>query len=261
VLSRNLQTGRERKLPALARSLNGLREEVIDSQAVSPDGKWFLRSERWGECLLAEVNGSRSHLYPSLDNYSYRSVLWLADSRRWLEFFNLNGTTRGLRLHDVTRPKYSLDLPIRGRQQLLCRIEVVQDLDNAVAAFGPDQDLGLSEPGGKMRIYTLSLRNASRPRLLANIQIPRGSTEWRCSVSPDGRFVAFDAAVRLPDDRCRTEVWTCDVRGKGMNRIGSLLTKNIGPTDPAPHLWLRWLPSGRKLCFDWHDRLYTIPSR
>jgi len=255
------RTGRDARLPGLTRALAEMEPEIVDDEDVSPDGKWLLWSERWGRCLLASVKGTETRTCPEDDDGCYRWVRWLPDSRRWLEFFGCNGRAHHVLLHDVRRPKLAQHVPVAGREDALCSIKCVLSLDRAVGIMGPDRDLGLSEPNARAEVFRLGLLPPTPVRKVGVVSVPRGSPRSVPHLSPGGDRIAWEIVVRLPGSLCRTEAWVCRTDGAAMRLVGSVTSVSDSDTSSPPSLRLQWLPGGRRLSFEWQDRLYTVPVR
>jgi hypothetical protein len=170
------RTGRDTRLPGLTRALASLEPEIVDSDAVSPDGKWLLWSERWGHCLLASVRGTARYTYPEDDDGCYRQVLWLRDSRRWLEVFRNGRHVHHVRLHDVRRPRRWRTIPVAGRQGRLADIDIVLSLGRAIGLAGPDRDLGVSAPNRVAVVTEVGIVPSTPVRPIAVVPVPPGAT-------------------------------------------------------------------------------------
>jgi len=253
----DLRTGPDQPLPGLSEAMDELGPEVIDSDAPSPDGRWLLISDRWGDCLLAAVDGSRQYRYPSLDTGCYRSVFWMPDSRHWIEYFWDGGNY--LVLHDVRHPGLSRSLPVGGKAGLLSSLGAVFSVSRAIAIVESDEDSG--RPVHSVSVVQFSLDGSRPTRKLATIHAPHDTSDFDCSLSPKADRIAWDVAVRLPGDRCRSEVWVCDVDGRHMRRVGSIIRYGIRPDESPDYVGVKWMPGDQRLWFTWDDRLYTIGAR
>jgi hypothetical protein len=200
---RNIRTGLEQKLPGLTEARNSLQEEVVDSQGVSPDGKWFVCSARWGDCLLAEVNGRRNRIYPNAfsdDNYD-RSLFWMADSRHWLENYG-NGSSRKMLLHDVDHPKSTISIPIGNKGDLLGDLEMVISPQDAIAIADPDP-AGGDENWAPLNpthphlvdVYRLSLDTRAAPKTHYQVPVPGNAAHYELALSPKGDRIAWEVTT------------------------------------------------------------------
>jgi hypothetical protein len=278
IYARNIRTGRERKLTGLTKAIEDFGGEVVDDQNVSPDGKWYLWSQRWGGCLLASVNGKRQHLYDSADDECYRSLLWMTDGYHWLENYYLNGKTKHLVLHDVRDPKTAITFPITGREELFCHLQCILSPQEmvAVAVLEPDvDDLGRAAPNSHILVYKLSLDTRAKPHAPYRIAVPRGSPDYVYAVSPRGDRIAWGVTITRGDSLMTrlhrvfrfikpkqwqsTEIWICNLDGSGMREIGNVL-EPPSEDGESPWLDLQWLPGGKCLSFEYKDALYTVPA-
>lgn len=255
----NLKTGRETRLPYLTRALNSFSHEIIDSRGISPDGKWFLWSNRWGNTLVTEVNGP--HHYESLNQDSgdnYKTVFWLPDSRHWLENFNVNGKTHWLVLHDVKKPNAATMLPTGSRSGVLTSVDRIISLKRAIAVVDRGHTFERTADRHIVHVYQLDLTNEHDTRQIATLHVPRG-LDYLCTVSPRGDRIAFPLKIRNPKGGYRLEIWTCDIHGRHVRTLGHVTQDASAEGDPSLYLDLHWLPSGKQLGFTWDDALYTIP--
>lgn len=257
----DLRTRHDTLLPSLTGALNSVNPEIVDSMAVSPDGRWFAWSERWGCCLVAQVKGRRRYLYPEDDDGCYRRVLWMADSRRWLEMFHVNGRVHHLILHDVTRPVLARMLPLRDQRGLLANISQVTDLSHAIALtkqdLGPDDMRPRARTVQVWRVAPDGRRPAAR---IASMRAPGASRVNRAEVSPRGDRIAWEFVTRRPDQSWLCDLWVSRIDGSRLRRIGSVIARGESDDDSAPTLNAGWLPDGRRASFVWKDRLYTVAA-
>jgi len=289
IYKRNIDTQQDTKLPGLTASRQELAAEVEDSQCISPDGKWFLCSARWGRCLLAEVNGTRHYSYPDAEaGECYRDTLWLPDSRHWLERYGVNSQTYCVLLHDTQHPSLSIRLPVAAHSTA-ARMEKVAMPDAAVVVDGPDQETNdLGEPvvraaSPKTRQVSISLvpwRTGGRPFARYSVSVPFGVRNDDLKISPDARYVAWKVTtqstaplqlwlhrylpyLRFPKYRS-TAIWASRIDGKDRHEIGHV----IETTDASEENEtlsesvldeLKWLPDGRHLSFEYKNALYTAP--
>ena len=280
---RNVRTGRDEKLAAFTEARNDFATEVVDDQRVSPDGRWFVCSDRWGECLLAEVNGAHHYTYPSADSANYRSLLWMPDGHHWLEGYVNGGSASRLILHDTEHPQSSVSIPIRSEreQELFGSLEAAVSLQEGISIVAPDHDTGGLDvaPAGfdtpiVLTISWVSLDASARVRAEFRVNVPGQIGHYRLRVSPQGNRIAWQVtALRedvgrrwmhryLPFVRehlyRRTQVWVSRSDGSGMREIGSIIEQP--GEEKAGELFLQWLPGGRRLSFEYKEVLYTVPA-
>lgn len=274
----NIKTGREQKLPGLTQARDHLPAETVDDQCVSPDGRWFLCSARWDQCLLAEVNGTRYHLYDSADDSAYRSFRWMPDSRHWLEEYGDGGRTSHLILHDTEHPDFKEAIPVGKNGDVLVTLRAVISRQDAITLVDADPDTEDSPSSAvSPRTFILSrisLDAPASPRAQFRLTMPPGSSPYRVEVSPHGDRLAWCTTTLKADatrkwlhrflpflqapTRPRTEIWTCDLNGDRMHLIGSLLLQPDDDSHPIGSL--QWLPDGKHLSFEYRDHLYTVPA-
>lgn len=280
IYRRNIRTKQEQKLDALTKIRDEFGGEVIDSQAVSPDGKWFLCSTRWGPCLLAAVDGSRQFLCTSKNDDSYRSVYWLSDSRHWLEALR-NNDKRLLFLHDVEHPEQAMPLPIpEKKREVYHSLERVLSMQEAIAIEKGDED----KPR-ELTISRFSLDKTADPVVQKRTEVPFESqreetldasiASYETLLSPRGdRLACWGLVERTnatqewlhrflpsikPRVELRGELWVCDLTDGHWHEIGHIVTE---PTEEETHFHVRfqWLPGGKRLSFQYKDALYTVPA-
>ena len=256
----------------------------MDSQAVSPDGRWYLCSNRWDDCLLAEVGGKRSYRYPSRNSDCYRHVLWMADGRRWLENFLVNGFSHRLVLHDVANPKLSTAIPLADKAALYGHLQAARDPKTLIAVVNPNDDIGYNTDGSPPapptdpRFVVTRFGLQDRAPLIAQYHVmpPHGSADATYWVSPQGDRIAWQVtteqqnpmlalahriipSIQAPNVQT-IEFWVSEINGGNMHELGlieSPLTKESG--EPV---WLNveWLPGDRTLSFEYDSKLYTITA-
>jgi hypothetical protein len=289
IYKRNIATGQETKLPGLTASREQLYAEVEDSQCVSPDGKWFLCSARWGECLLAEVNGTRHYLYPDAEGgLCYRKTLWLPDSRHWIERYGINAQTHRLLLHDTQNPKLSVPLPLKANSTAEAMDRVVPP-DIAVVVDWPEEgmdDFGEPlvtadlPPTKQVPLSLVPWRAGGKPFAHYSVAVPFGLEHYHFEISPDAKHLAWQVTVQRPASlqawlhrylpvvkavRYKTTaVWVSNIDGSNRHDLGHVLETANPSEDNEPQAEsllkeLKWLPDSKHLSFEYKDALYVVP--
>jgi len=284
IYRRNVKTGLEEKLAAFTEARNEFGTEIVDDQRVSPDGRWFVCSDRWGECLLAEVNGPHHYTYPSADSANYRSLLWMPDGHHWLEGYVNGGSASRLILHDTEHPGSNVSVPIRGKreQELFGTLNAAVSPQEGISIVSPDHDSDGPEvtPAEDDRSHVLtvsrvSLDASATMREEHQVTVPGRTGRYRLCVSPQGDRIAWQV-MTLREDAGRkwlhrflpflksavqrqTEVWVSRLDGSHMQQIGYIVDL---PADDSisNDLSLQWLPGGKRLSFEVKDVLYTVPA-
>ncbi len=207
IYKRDIATGQETKLPGLTAHRRTLGEEVVDSECVSPDGKWYTCSARWNECLLAEVNGTRHFLYPYTgEGDHHREILWLPDSRHWLERYGYDANLNMV-MHDTQNLKASVKLS-RNANSTLANIDMTASPDKAVLIQWPDEvmnDMGKpimkanSSPTKTVTILLMSLQSDGKPLNRCALAVPFDSRALRVQgfTNSDSRRLARSCAYRI----------------------------------------------------------------
>lgn len=287
IYRRDLRTGRDTELPGLTAARDQLSEEVIDSQCVSPDGKWFVCSARWGDCLLAEVNGKRRYLYSSVQDDAYRSILWLPDCRHWLERYGQNGRVSRMVLHDIENPQLSIPLAAASHPTAATMDAVVQP--NTAVLFQIDgrpaegeirsEDGPPTRPGRRATVSLVPWTGGGSPIARYAFEAPAGMAPYYDAVSPDAKHVLWCAATQRKSQfldflhrfwptlgtahHRSTTLWTTRIDGSRLTKLGSI----IEPTDSDEgmladgpvYLNRKWMPGGNSLSFEKDGSLYVIP--
>lgn len=285
VYRRKVKTGQEEKLPGLTAVRNDFAAEVVDDQGVSPDGCWYVCSSRWDECLLAEVNGSRHYLYPSVDSSAYRSLHWMPDGHHWLENY-VNGETLQLVLHDTENPKFSRSLlPQDARaKELFGALKAILSPQEAISVVDPNPDTdGFSDPPLQAKtpkvltVTRISLDAPATAQAQYHVTVPGGTAQYKLALSPRGDRIAWQVTTLRsdtarnwlhrflpfiqPNSRRQIEVWVSALDGSELHEVGSIEEKPNDSEQDAPVFHsLQWLPGGKSLSFEYRDVLYTVPA-
>jgi len=266
--TRNITTGSERELPGLTAAIDADDWKIVDNQCVSPDGRWFVRSGRWDNCLLASIDGSHKHIYPSLATDCYREIFWLSDSRHWIEAFGVNMECKKLVLHDVLAPGVSTSLPVSDQALLLGHLRAVPALSRAISIKLPEEE-DTPQTEGKVTITQFDLLHPGSGSRLTTMAIPGAADGCTAHVSPDGTQIAW-CAVSPAADPVRSilhkfrsaidvhpftqyVVYVSAPDGSGMREIGEVASK-----DPDDSLEIGWLPDGKSLTVEYGDSMYLV---
>ena len=121
----NVKTGREKPLLGLTQARNALGEEKVDNDSLSPDGRWYIVSERWGRYLISSIDGTNTHIGDTGSGTNYRNVVWFPDSTRWLEIFQNGSEAYQVNLHDVLRPRFCEAISLKHDALLLGKIQSI----------------------------------------------------------------------------------------------------------------------------------------
>ena len=256
----DIRTGKDVPLPDLTRHLDWLNPEIADSEALSPDGRRLIWSERWGRCMVCAVrSGARASTREDADG-SYRDVHWLPDSRRWLEVFRMNGQTRSALLHDAARPGWAQPVAVGERGALLASVRCIVASADALALEAPERDLGISDARGRVTLWRFPLLKPGPMKRVGSAPAPRGATDWQCALSPDGAQLAWEVWIPAGRNRLRGEIWVSVWDGRAPRLVGVLPIRRQEPFGGAvADIQLQWVPGGRALSFVWKDRLRLLP--
>ena len=280
---RNLKTGQQQKLPELSKTLQAFQANPPDYYVVSPDGKWLLTPTWQNHYLLAEINGKRHQDFPSLHIEAPRFLLWMQDSRHWLESYVV-GNAHKLFLRDVENPQSVQELPLAGDNRLLSYLARVISLQKAISIVPPEAEEAKSPVPPAVKVCILSLEARGKVLQEYRIPVPKRSQHNSYYVSPQGDKIAWEI-VTLSSDRMgewlqkylpflkvqphnlkRTELWVCNLDGTDMHEIGCLPhpkdqeVEAFLPGRLSPDFWsIVWLPDGKQLSFEYEDKLYTVP--
>lgn len=288
IYRKDIVTGTDTFLPGLTESRDLLGSEVVDDQMVSPDGKWFVCSARWDDCLLASVGGKLHHIYPSKDSSSYRGFYWLPDSRYWIESYRNSNI-----IHDVQNPTLAQELALAPN----LKPDAYLSRDQVVCIEWPDDQVDDAgqlhlDPGarGKTKQVVVSvrpLRKGVPPSVYHELTLPNEVERYNFKLSPDStravwlvtwhhpvpyldwlhKYLSFVRPVTMYG----TSLWIGDLDGHEAHEIGRI-EKSVDPAtdnwaDDGEHLpdaqidHVRWLPSGNSLSFEYQNALYTVPAK
>lgn len=255
IFVRNIATQQESPLPALDRLLAGQNPNMAYWR-LSPDGQWLLAAtlnRRQKPTFNAyALDGSRKVTWPVVMG-SEMEILWLPDSRRWVEF---RATLRGIRT----------------------RLHTLDGKDtNGPALNGPCAwPLGVTPNGSVINLEQMS----PRPTLMlyplhgsisssqnATVPLPASARIVEAEPSPDGGHMAYLTASSLKAplksllqslfpslDRTphpRQTLWIARADGSGL--------REVGVEDTARIAGLQWTPDGKRLSFFADDILRLLP--
>jgi hypothetical protein len=272
----------EEKLSELTKAFKDFGGETMDEQNVSPDGKWFIRSDRWGKCLQAEVNGKQKYIVDEFDGDTYRNVFWTGDSRYWLEQFRLNDDVRCIRLHDVTSSKASQDLSIGWRVAPLKDLCGLITPNKAISVSLPNWDDDQHSGTQKVVISQFSITDNEIPTT-SEAHFPAGMFVHRAYLSTRGDQILWEVRYvrstswfsmligkitgRMSKSPVRgsgfISYWISDLKGKGVRELARLHVRNMvvgydeGWIEGSPRS-LKWLPTGTAVSFELDGKLYVM---
>jgi hypothetical protein len=103
---------------------------------------------------------------------------------------------------------------------------------------------------------------------ILSIQLPWPGTVWDAIVSPRGDRIGWITQRENGDkpDEYVYDVWTSNLRGSGINRIGTMngVTEQAGVENTMPHFYwpqeLKWTPNGKMVSFRFHGALWTADA-
>lgn len=296
IYRKDIVTGQDTLLPGLTASREQFSTEVVDDQQVSPDGNWYLCSNRWGDCLLTSIEGTGHRVYPSKDDAAYRGFHWTPDSRHWIESYGEGGTIKHLILHDVRKPAFS--------QELTFDKDHVPDIflttDRGVYIDWPQETMDVAgkllldkEAVGKLKEVTISteaLQDADKLFATHTLRIPTEVKYLYFKLSPDLIHVAWLVTWQRSNSYLEwlhkyisgikpmtvqgTSLWVSDLDGRKAHEVGRI-EKAIDPSEeeetlstyrstyrvPDPLIdEFMWLPSGKAISFTYQKKLYTVPA-
>jgi len=209
-----------------------LPERAYENVAISPDGGRAVVQIREGTTRLwiyDFVRGTLTPLGPATG--SSQAPLWTPDGTHVI----YRGTRQG------TRNLYRIPVDGSGDEERLTSKPGVIQTPSSISSDGRvllfDQN-GTAEPGG-VGAWVLPLEGDRTPRRL----FPLPATGRDAQISPDGRWVAYEAIVSS-----RQEVFVAPLSGAGERRLVS----TEGGTEP---LWSR---DGRELFFQSGSRLMGV---
>ncbi len=268
VSTRNVVTGLEKVRMGLTESVNSEDWETVDYQSVSPDGKWFVRSGRWNNCVLTSIDCAHRHTYPSLATECYRNIYWLSDSRHWLEAYVVNWECKKLILHDVLKPGVSTSLPIANHPLLFGHLRAVPALSMAISIKTPEEEDN-PQSAGILTITRFDLVHPDTGRKTSIIPVPGGAEGCTACVAPDGKRIAWCTVTPSADPirmllhrfknsidahvYARYIVYVSAIDGSEMREIGE-----ISERDPDRRIEIGWLPTSNSLTVEYSNSLYVV---
>ncbi len=215
-----------------ANTLVPLPERAYENVALSPDGSRAMIQIREGTTRLWIYDFGRGTMTPlGPGTGSSQAPQWMADGTHVV----YRGTRQG------TRNLYRLPVDGSGGEERLTTKRGVIQTPTSVSADGRIllfDETGPDEPEGA-GIWVLRLDGEPAPRRL----FPLPATGHDGQLSPDGRWVAFQASVAS-----RQEIFVAPFAGSGERRLVS----TDGGTEP---LWSR---NGRELFFQSGNKLMGV---
>jgi serine/threonine-protein kinase len=209
-----------------------LPERNYENAAISPDGKRAVVQIREGVIGLWMYDFARNTLTPlGPSSGSSQAPVWTSDGARVI----YRATRKGL------RNVYWRAADGSGNEEALTTKASVVQSPSSVSSDG--QWLVFTESGaqavGGRGIWVMRLEGDRTPRHL----FPQPAGEWNGQLSPDGRWIAFQATVSS-----RSEIHVAPFPGPGPRHQVSI----EGGVDP------RWSRDGRELFFQQGVRLMRV---
>ncbi len=202
----------------------------------------------------------------------------MPDSRHWLENYGVNGTSHCVVLHDVAHPKLSQTLPLHGRGDWYCDLKCLRSSGQAISVLEPEKDD--NDHGSISTPITVLVWSLATGRLISQYQFasPLTAEHAHLWVSPQGDRIAWQVTAanadplrtwlhrlipRLQANPSPTVgLWISRLDGSHVHEIGHIVVepKAGDIDDPIPWLDVHWLPGGKKLSYEYEDRLYTVAA-
>ncbi len=190
VWKRNIVSGRETSLPLLTNIRNEFEAEVVDDQSISPDGKWYVVSERWDHFLLARTDGSYSRTIESGDGSAYRHFIWLPDSQSFIELLRLNNKINSAWIHfvDVNKKSKLLVKDVLLPEGIFFEAATPKMELIGLCIFGTRDSPNIPDVGKPIQVVQVTLDGKS----IANSINPPDMEHHRwASLSPDGKRIVW----------------------------------------------------------------------
>jgi hypothetical protein len=279
----DIVTKRETILEHLTRNRLGFEPERSEDLAVSPDGKWFAQSVRFGGSLIAEVEGPRRGESDAGGNGGlYKGIFWSADSRSWFEVFTVNKYW-GIVAHDVGSAnggeagRNVQNESIRADPSWADRARSIEAMPSIADAVSVETMGGAGNHKPFAIVSHLSF--AGQPVVVSQkqVKLPIKCLILRTAVSTNGDKIAWVASVErinrflsilhrylyfVPDPAgTELQLWISRVDGTEMRCLGVKMAEaDEGGFGDYPDQIdrLTWLAGGHKLSFEVDDKLYTI---
>lgn len=250
----DLRTGVDQPLLAL----NRLYKHAIGyGLEVSPDGKWLLWKNGQEETHWATLDG-RSHFH--VQGSIMDKILWMADSRHWVELTNESYPSRAA-IYPIKTPGASgVDEISLGSAPAEANCGMIT-LDNAlITTSGHLLVKRMGGEAGITEIVELDLTHNGTPGRSFKVRLPADVDVGDLAFSLDGEHAAWLL-------RRESRMWLCVSRlnGSQMHLIGAM---TITPKDPAnpddvlndPPSSLHWMPDGKRLTFVYKQALYRVSA-
>lgn len=279
-LSLNPMTGVQTPLTALTDTFPGVKQKVLGSWNLSPDGKWVAATANafdgsgWPGPTqeITSVDGQHQFSWAALEYTNNGTppkaqarLVWLPDSRRWLK----SESTGEVRMN-------SLDAPDRGGIPLALPAGIY-----ALIGVTPDYRLIASDTLGNVSkpitLYEIGLYPNPTPGRKFTVMMPDGAEIRDIALSPQGDRLAWSLfSKRVPPMRAflakllpslvknatpsyGISLWTSRTDGKELRELGFQEVKPNDPALPEP-VDLRWTPDGKRLSFRYKEALYVMSA-
>jgi hypothetical protein len=201
----------------------------------------------------------------------------MPDSRRWLENYGVNGRSHGVILHDAAQPKFAWRLSLQGREQWYCNLECLLSQDRAISLMSDDDNQidGPASPPVTVIVWSpITGKSISQHQYAAPLSL-ESPHYW---VSPQGDRIVWQVSRKeasplqvwlhrfLPMARIKARptvgLWISRIDGTDLHEIGHLVVPPQPDDEGDTTLWLdvHWLPGGKRLSYEYHDRLYTVAA-
>jgi hypothetical protein len=285
VLRQNVDTGEQTPLPGLTDVFN--RSEGMPWEgALSPDGKWLLWTGKENRIFCATLDGSQFRRAFKRENME-DDILWLDDSRRWVEFRReqKGGEQEGGRY--ITTEIGNLDDASQAPETLPIvagsPFNISEDIDVGNAKVQSPTHMVLPEtrweqdPVRTTRIFELSPSRAAMSIQEHTIDLPRAAEGVLPYFSPSGDRIAWVFDYRrtapwgawfrrflpfAPDSRQEESLWVSRADGTQMREIGYVeIMRTDGEDEYDDDIGsVEWTPDGKHLGFLYRRVFYTVPA-
>jgi hypothetical protein len=276
IYKRDIRSAKETRLEDLTRNRERFATDQVDCQCVSPDGKWFICSDRWGNCHLAAVNGPSHYIYKTGNRDCDREVVWLADNTHWLENLHVYSTSRRLLLHDTRNPAVTEEVALGHNAELFGCLRIVRNRYDAIATKFDTYDI----PGGRARlvITKLSLETGTNPHVIGTIEVPwidddrgydieysreSGRIAWQRTTIHErlsAKWLSRVLRFIRPAWDYKYELRLYDMDGKYPRYLGCLTDTTSKDWQPDEYINIKWVPGGKSISFEYRGALYVIPA-
>lgn len=225
----------------------------------SPDGKWLLlRPFGTGPFTAVETTTHRAVHWKAATNAS-SYVLWLVDSRRWVEFSRpaSNGFVQGATTQPII---HSIDGPDR-------KTAAIPDILNWPIGVGLSTHVLDARNGLQMELWEYDLDAASPKPVKHPVPFASGVNIQEVEGSPDGKWVAYLVTESQTSFFARVfgkylplfaqksdptvSLWVSRTDGSELRRLGFETAKEAAG--------VQWSPDGKRLGLFLNDGFYLVP--